>query len=91
VRLGEDTSRYLLLNTAQGWAEQAKAAWAEILAAAGDDPPATLRETQPYAPAAFARLIQAFDALASAGLAGRPDQELYDLAGLRPIGEVLGG
>jgi len=53
--------------------------------AAGATPATTMREMQGLDPLAFGRLIEAMVAL------GKPvSQELRQLAGLRPVDEVLG-
>jgi len=66
------------------WLAQAKTAWAALAPQAPDG--AQLRALAAIDHNNFARLIEALAALTP----GQVSQELQDLAGLRPVGEVLG-
>jgi len=66
------------------WMRQAKAAWAALEPQAPQG--AQLRALAAIDHDNFARLIEALCALTS----GQVSQELQDLAGLRPVGKVLG-
>ncbi len=66
------------------WMQQAKDAWAALEPQAPQG--AQLRALAAIDQATFARLIEALVALTP----GQVSQELQDLAGLRPVGEVLG-
>jgi hypothetical protein len=67
---------------------QARAALDAIIAANGGVAPAAIRDCHDVDPAAFASLIEAMVALES--VTGRPvSDDLVQLAGLRPVGEVI--
>ncbi len=66
------------------WLAQAKDAWTALAPQAPDG--AQLRALAAIDHDNFARLIEALAALTP----GQVSQELQDLAGLRPVGEVLG-
>jgi len=66
------------------WLAQAKTAWAALAPQAPDG--AQLRALAAIDHNNFARLIEALAALTP----GQVSQELQNLAGLRPVGEVLG-
>ena len=66
------------------WLAQAKTAWAALAPQAPDG--AQLRALAAIDHNNFARLIEALAALTP----GQVSQELQDLAGLRPVGEILG-
>ncbi len=66
------------------WLAQAKTAWAALAPQAPDG--AQLRALAAIDHNNFARLIEALAALTP----GEVSQELQDLAGLRPVGEILG-
>ncbi len=66
------------------WLAQAKDAWTVLAPQAPDG--AQLRALAAIDHDNFARLIEALAALTP----GQVSQELQDLAGLRPVGEVLG-
>ncbi len=66
------------------WLAQAKTAWAALAPQAPEG--SQVRDLAAIDHHNFARLIEALAALTP----GEVSQELQDLAGLRPIGEVLG-
>ncbi len=66
------------------WLAQAKTAWAALAPQAPEG--SQLRALAAIDHENFARLIEALTALKP----GEVSQELQDLAGLRPVGEVLG-
>lgn len=79
---------YVIVKSIRAWAEQATAAVDAIRTANdGQDPP-SIRDGYDIDPVAFGQMVEALVALESE--TGRPvSQELRDLAGLRPVDEVL--
>jgi hypothetical protein len=74
----------LIVRSYQDWLEQARAA-NKAIAAKLDGRVATLRECAQIDPEQFGLMIEALVAL------GEPvSQELQDLAGLKPVNQVLG-
>jgi hypothetical protein len=86
-----EQSHYVIITTIEDVVRRAKAAMATIRERNGGEDPPTLGDGQAIAPAAWAELIWCLNTLAENGECARPDQDLLDRAGVRPIGEVMGG
>ncbi len=75
---------WAIVKPPSAWMQQAKEAWAALEPQAPIG--AQVRDLAAIDHHHFARLIEALCALTP----GQVSQELQDLAGLRPVGEVLG-
>ncbi len=75
---------WIVVKPRDAWVQQATDAWAALAPQAPQG--AHLRALAAIDHDNFARLIEALTALKP----GEVSQELQDLAGLRPVGEVLG-
>ncbi len=75
---------WAIVKPHSAWLAQAKAAWAALEPQAPEG--SQVRDLAAIDHAHFALLIEALCALTP----GQVSQELQDLAGLRPVGEVLG-
>ncbi len=75
---------WAIVQPRHAWIAQARDAWAALEPQAPQG--STLRDLAALDHQHFARLIEALSALTP----GQVSQELQDLAGLRPVGEVLG-
>jgi len=75
---------WAIVKPHSAWLTQAKAAWAALEPQAPEG--SQVRDLAAIDHAHFALLIEALCALTP----GQVSQELQDLAGLRPVGEVLG-
>lgn len=81
---------YVMITTLADVTRRAQAAMAVIRERNGGADPPTLGEGRAVAPEAWAELIWCLETLGENGLCARPSQDLLNLAGVRPIGEVLG-
>lgn len=75
---------WVIVTTSEAMRRQADEALAAICAANGGDDPPNLRAAYDLDPAAFAKLIEAL-----VSLGARVDADLIQLAGLRPLDELL--
>jgi hypothetical protein len=75
---------WVIVTTSEAMARQADVALAAICAANGGDDPPNLRAAYDLDPEAFAKLIEALVALGA-----QVDADLIQLAGLRPLDELL--
>jgi hypothetical protein len=83
VSAGQE-GHWFILTTRDALGRQAVAALKDIVAANGGEEPARLRDAYDIAPEAFASLIEAL-----VNLGADVDPELVQLAGLRPLDELL--
>ncbi|MGB6499936.1 MAG: hypothetical protein WBG19_00840 [Thermoplasmata archaeon] len=74
----------MIVTTSEAMRRQADEALAAISAANGGDDPPNLRAAYDLDPEAFAKLIEALVALGA-----RVEPDLIQLAGLRPLDELL--
>lgn len=81
----DPAGHWLVLTTRDALARQARDAMIAIADANGGVEPPTLRAAYDVDPIAFARLIEAL-----VNLGANVADDLRQLAGLRPIGEILG-
>jgi len=84
----DDEQHMVVMKPASAWAQQAKDALDAIERANGGQLPPRFADADKIDHAAFASCVEALVALAP--LTGRPvAQDLIDLAGLRPVDEIL--
>jgi hypothetical protein len=82
--MGAEEGQWLLITTRGALARQARKALDDITAANGGVEPARLRDAYDIAPGAFASLIEAL-----VNLGADVEDELVQLAGVRPLEELL--
>lgn len=75
---------WVIVTTSEAMRQQADDALAAICAANGGEDPPNLRAAYDLDPEAFAKLIEAL-----VSLGARVDADLIQLAGLRPLDELL--
>lgn len=74
------------MRTEESVQKQLADAWLALEEDCEGEMPATLREVREVNPEVWAKLIEAMEQLQP----GMVDQELLDLAGVKPVGEILG-